>query len=225
MTETTKNNDFVEIEYTGIVKEDNSVFDTTDEAIAKKEGFHNPKHKYGPQIVCLGQKQLLKGLDKEAVGKEVGKEYEITISPEDGFGRKDAKMMKLVPTKFFTKENIKPMPGLPVNIDGAYGIVRTVTGGRVIVDFNHPLSNKELIYKFKINRIVTEDKEKLASFLELELGAKKDETEIEVQEGNAKVTLKKAIPEQFAKVIEKKVLEMIPTLKKLEFAEEKQQNT
>ncbi|EFK97351.1 peptidylprolyl isomerase FKBP-type, partial [sediment metagenome] len=48
------------------------------------------------------------------------------------------------------KDSIRPMPGLPVNIDGMYGIIRTVAGGRVIVDFNHPLSGKEIVYNSKL---------------------------------------------------------------------------
>ena len=34
-----KEHDFVEIEYTGRIKEDNSIFDTTEEKIAKDEGL------------------------------------------------------------------------------------------------------------------------------------------------------------------------------------------
>ena len=222
----TKKGDFVEIEYTGIVKDEKAVFDTTDESVAKKEGFYDSKHEYGPKIICLGQNQLLKGLDEFAIEKEVGKEYEILITPENGFGKKNAKLMKLVPTKIFTKENIRPMPGLPVNIDGLYGVIRAVAGGRVIVDFNHPLSGKDLIYKFKINRILTDDKEKLESFLCLEIEQKKKDISIDLSNGTAKVTIKRKIPEQISQVLEKKVLEIIPSIKKVEFAESKQeQNT
>jgi len=226
MTDKTKNGDFVEIEFTGIVKSDNTIFDTTDESIAKKEGFYDPKQQYGPKTVCLGQGQLVKGLDDFAIGKDIGTEYEILIQPEDGFGKKSAKLMKLVPTKIFTKDNIRPMPGLPVNIDGMYGIIRTVAGGRVIVDFNHPLSGKEIIYKFRIKRIVSDDKEKLESFLNMELGIKKEDIAFDSQTKTAKLKIKKKLPEEFAKVIEKKVSEIIPAVKKIEFIEGKeQQNT
>lgn len=226
MAEKTKKKDFVEIEYTGFTKDNNVAFDTTDEALAKKENFHNKNHEYGPKIAVLGESQLIKGLDEYAVDKEIGKEYEITIAPENGFGKKDAKLMKLVPAKIFTKENIRPMPGLPVNIDGMYGIIRTVTGGRVIVDFNHPLSGKELIYRFKINKIINDDKEKLVSFISLELGTKKKDTSVEITEGVAKITIPRKIPAEFVKIVEKKVTELIPSIKKIEFIEKKgQQNT
>src|SRR3989304_10192961 len=136
MPEKIKKGDFIEIEYTGVVKDSNTVFDTTNEELAKKEGLFNPKHKYGPIVVCIGERQLLPGLDSFMEGKETATDYEVLISPEDGFGKKDAKKMKLVPTKIFTKEKINPMPGLPVNIDGVYGVIITAAAGRTIVDFN-----------------------------------------------------------------------------------------
>jgi peptidylprolyl isomerase len=193
MADKTKKGDFVEIEFTGMVKDGNSIFDTTDAALAKKEGFHDPKQQYGPKIVCLGQGQLIKGLDEFAIEKDIGKDYEVAISPEDGFGKKSAKLLKLVPTNIFTKDNIRPMPGLPVNIDGMYGVIRTVTGGRVIVDFNHPLASKELVYKFKITKVITDDKEKLSSFLSMEMGIKNEDVSFDSQTKTAKVKVKKKI--------------------------------
>ncbi len=226
MAAKTKKGDFVEIEFTGKLKEDNSVFDTTDAETAKKENFYNPKQSYGAKIVCLGQHQLIKGLDDFAIGKDIGKEYEIEIKPEDGFGKKDAKLMKLVPKDIFTREKINPIAGLPVNIDGMYGIIRTVTGGRVIVDFNHPLSGKDLSYKFKIKKIVTDTGEKVHSFLESELGIKKEDVSFDAKTGEVKASVKANVPAELAKVIEKKVLEIIPGVKKLSFVEKKgQQNT
>ncbi len=44
--------DFVEIEYTGTVKEDNIIFDTTDEKVAKENNFYSKDVSYGPIIVC-----------------------------------------------------------------------------------------------------------------------------------------------------------------------------
>jgi len=221
MADKIKKGDFVEIEYTGTIKDSNIVFDTTNEDIAKKEGFFNPKHSYGPVIVCIGQNQLLKGLDEFVEGKDVGVEYEVFVKAEDGFGKKDAKNMKLVPSRIFTKQKISPVPGLPVNIDGIYGVIITVTGGRTIVDFNHPLSGKELIYKCKVNKIVRDSAEKLGAFLTAELGLKKADFEASVREGRAVVKAEKLkLPEEIKAIIEKKISELIPEVKSVEFVKE-----
>ena len=143
--------DFIEIEYTGKLKDENVVFDTTDETVAKENGLESHSG-YGSVIICVGEEQLLKGLDKNLEGKETGKEYDIELKPEDAFGNKNAKLIQLVPTSKFKQQNVQPMPGMQLNIDGVVGTIKTVSGGRTLVDFNHPLSGKVLTYKIKINK-------------------------------------------------------------------------
>lgn len=217
-----KKGDFVELEYTGILKETNIVFDTTSEEEAKKAGIHSPKQKYGPVVVCVGQANIVKGLDENLEGKDISVEYELVLPPENAFGKKSAKLIKLVPTSAFRKQDIKPFPGLSINIDGMFGIVKTVTGGRTIVDFNHPLSGKDIIYRYKINRVVADDKEKLEAFLTTQLNIKKDIFTIEKSEKGTKITIKAKLPNDVQELIKKKALEVIPTIKNLEIvAEEK----
>jgi len=208
-----KKHDFIEIEYTGKTKEDNLVFDTTYEKIAKENNLGNAD--YGPVIVCIGEQQLLKGLDKYLEGKELGTEIDIDIKPEDGFGNKNAKLIQLIPTNKFKQQKIQPMPGMQMNIDGMVGTIKTVSGGRTLVDFNHPLSGKELLYKIKINKKITDDKEKLQGYLKLSLGTKDFETEINNNE--AKVKLKSEIPKEAEERLKNKISELIPNIKKVEF--------
>ncbi|MFS6939009.1 hypothetical protein ACDX33_11095, partial [Neisseria animaloris] len=73
---------------------------------------------------------------------------------EEAFGKRQVNLIKLVPTNIFTKQNMTPVPGLHVNLDGIYGVIRSVSGGRTIVDFNHPLSSHDLVYEVDIKRIV-----------------------------------------------------------------------
>ena len=124
-----KKEDFVEIEYTGQLKDEEFIFDTTDEKAAKDNEIYNEEHQYGPIKIMIGGNQVLPGLDRFMVGKEVG-EYKVTLSPEEGFGKKNAQLLKLLPKNIFTKQQINPMPGLPVNIDGMNGVIKTVSGGR-----------------------------------------------------------------------------------------------
>lgn len=198
-----KEHDFVEIEYTGKFAEDSTVFDTSDEALAKKSGIYTEGMRYGPLTICIGEQQVIAGLDKNLIGKEAGKDYTFKVSPEDGFGKKDAKLLVLVPSGAFKKQNINVMPGLQVEIDGRMGTIRNVTGGRVIVDFNHPFSGKDLIYDVKIRRMVEDKAEQLSSLLYLMLGAKPD---LSVVEGAATVTIEQTLPPELAKELEKKFI-------------------
>jgi FKBP-type peptidyl-prolyl cis-trans isomerase 2 len=217
MAEKIKKNDFVELEYTGMIAEDKLVFDTSEKEVAKKHHIHSEKHDYQPIIICIGQHNIVKGLDEFLADKELGQDYEVELTPENAFGKKDIKLIKLIPTSSFTKQNIRPMPGLQVDIDGMMGLVKTVAGGRTIVDFNHPLSGKAVIYKVHPKRIVTDDKEKVEAFISLELGLKKGTFETEVKEGQATITSKLNIPPEIHNIIEKKLEHYIPHIKKLAF--------
>ena len=206
--------DFIEIEYTGKLKEENVIFDTTDEKVAKENKLEDHTG-YGPVVVCVGEEQLLKGLDKNIEGKEIGKEYDIDIKPEDAFGNKNAKLIQLIPTNKFKQQNIHPMPGMQLNIDGMVGTIKTVSGGRTLVDFNHPLAGKELLYKVKVNKKIIDDKEKLIGYLKLSLGIK--DFEAEITNGNVKISLKKEIPKEVEERLSKKIIELIPPILKIEF--------
>jgi len=185
-----KENDFVEIDYIARIKGD-GIFDLTMEDVARKNNIYSKDYKYRPAVICLGKKDIIKGLDNQLIGKEIG-ECIITINPEDGFGKKDPKLIKLVPTKEFTKQNIRPMPGMQLNIEGFMGRILSVTGGRTLVDFNNPLAGKELEYDVKIKRRVTDKKEQLQGFLDIsfkdyKLEFDNDEAVIEIKNISSEV--------------------------------------
>lgn len=210
-----KKNDFVEIDYTGRIKEDSTVFDTTEEKVAKENGLYSKGSDYSPIIICIGENRILKWLEEQLIGKEIGKEYTFEISPENAFGRKDPKLIQLIPISRFRQQNIEPVPGLQLNIDGVFCVVKTVSGGRCLVDFNHPLAGKELIYTVKVNRIVEDDSEKLKSLIKMHTQIK--DAEIEIKEGNATISLKGSVPqdhEQLKKTVER----TIPSIKNINFA-------
>jgi FKBP-type peptidyl-prolyl cis-trans isomerase 2 len=198
--------DFVEIEYTGKLAEGNIIFDTSDEALAKKSGAFNQGMRYGPIVICVGEHQVIAGLDKNLIGKEVGKDYSFSIPAEDGFGKKDAKLLKLVPTSAFRKSNVQVAPGLQVDIDGVIGTIRTVTGGRVIVDFNHPFAGKDLIYEVKVRRQVLDKVEQVNSLIRMLIN---QPSETAVAEGAATITLEQELPEEIGKELEKRLIELV----------------
>lgn len=211
-----KKGDFITIDYVGRVKETNQIFDLTDEELAKKENIHQEGAKYKPVIVCIGEGDVVKGVDEALVNKEAGKSFKIEISPEKGFGKKDAKLIQLVNTNVFIKQNINPVPGLQVNINNMIGTIRTVTGGRTLVDFNHPLAGRDLIYEIKILKKVTDDKEKLGGLLSFHLGI--DDPDVKIENNTAKIN--NDVPEAYRKQLEEKIKKLIHSIKKIEFKKE-----
>ncbi len=206
-----KNRDFIEIDYIAIDRESGKIFDLTSEEEAKKHRLYTPNTRYGPIVICVGEKQVIRGLDKFLEGKEVNKKYKLEIKPEDGFGKKDPKLMRLVPSSIFKKENIRPMPGLQINLDNLKGIIRTVSGGRVIVDFNHPLAGHSLSYEILINKIIKDDKTKVRSMLGILL----QNPNFEVKDGI--LLIQSFIPDKFQKELKDKISQLVPTIKDVKF--------
>ena len=210
-----KKHDFVEIEYTARLKENNAVFDTTQESVARDNGLYDKDTDYSPLVICIGESQIMKALDEHIVGKETGREYTFEISSENAFGRKDAKLIQLIPTSKFRQQNIQPMPGLQLNIEGIFGIVKTVSGGRCLVDFNHPLAGKDLVYTVKINKIIDDGKEKLKSILNTHFKIK--DAEIGLNDESASIKLKKELPKETKEELKKIAGRLLPTVKEVIF--------
>ena len=67
----------------------------------------------------------------------------------------------MVALKDFTSRELNPMPGLLIEINGMVGKVQSVSGGRVRVDFNHPLAGKKIEVEIELLRLIKDNKERL----------------------------------------------------------------
>jgi FKBP-type peptidyl-prolyl cis-trans isomerase 2 len=181
----TKKKDFVEILFTGV--SNGAVFDSNIPEDLEKLSKESKPEK---TIVAIGQRMVVKGLDEALEGKELNKFYNIQVSYKDGFGERKRELVKTIPLSVFTKHKINPKPGSTFFLDNMLVRIITVSGARVITDFNNPLSGKELNYKFKITRKVTDDKEKVETFFKFFF---KFLPNFEVAKGSVKVKAAKEI--------------------------------
>jgi len=164
----TKKGDFVEIEFLGRNLLTGEIFDTNNLEEARKI---NPKIKETkPLIACIGQGFVVKGFDESLEGKEIGKKQKITLSPENAFGSRNAGLVKMIPMKIFTEQKVYPQAGMTLALDNALVKVVSVSGGRVLVDFNNPLAGKDIEYKFTIKKIITDSKEKVTALQNILFG-------------------------------------------------------
>ncbi len=162
---TLQKKDFIEIEFTGRVK-DGEIFDSNIKEDAKKlhEG-HSHEMNVKPIIFCLGEGMFLKGIDDFLIGKEIGN-YKVELSPEKAFGARLSQLVQMVPLKLFQSQKLNPIPGMVFNFDGRMAKVLTVSGGRVIVDFNNPLAGKSVVYDLHVLRKVEDLNEKIKAFID-----------------------------------------------------------
>jgi len=191
MKDVVEKGDFIELDFTGYVENTKEVFDTTIKEDAKKAGIYDEKTIYEPIVVKVGSNQLLKGLEEFLIGKNIGS-YEVVLEPENAFGKRDAKLLKLVSKTNFTKNKIEPIPGLRVNIDGILGTIVAVSANRVMVDLNHPLAGKRIKYKIIIRRILEKDEEKISAIIKQITGK---ELEFSIEGKKARIKIDKDISE------------------------------
>jgi len=182
MAEKTKKHDFIELEFIGKNINDNEVFDTNIKEEAKKL---NPNVKdIKPLVVCIGADMVVKGFDEALVEKEVGKKSAIKLEPEKAFGKRDAKLIRLVPKRFFVEQRINPIAGMTLSLDNALVKVISSSGGRVMIDFNNPLAGKDIEYEFTIKKIVSDNKEKVNALQRFLFGK---EFEFDIDEEKKKI--------------------------------------
>jgi FKBP-type peptidyl-prolyl cis-trans isomerase SlpA len=133
-----KNGDNVSVHYTGKL-EDGSVFDTS-----LAEGRE-------PLTVTLGQGQLIPGFENGLIDMTAGEIKTIEIEPENAYGDIKPQMVSEVPLSQ-VPEGVKAGDMLqgqnqfgPVNV-----VVTEVKESTAVLDMNHPLAGKKLIFDLEV---------------------------------------------------------------------------
>lgn len=158
-----KKNDFIEIEFAGRIKDGGEVFDTNIKSVIEKS---NLKVEAKPLIISVGNKMTIEGLDSDFENKEIGKEYHLELTPEKSFGKRVPSMIRMIPLKYFLEQKIMPERGMQLNLDGMIAKVISVSGGRILVDFNNPLAGRAVEYDYTIKRIIESQEEKINALQE-----------------------------------------------------------
>lgn len=184
--------DFIRLNYTGKVQETGDIFDTTYVEVAEEAGLKTENKTFGAIPIAVGTGHVLKGLDKGLVGMEAGEKKTIEVAPEDGFGLRDPKLLQLIPMREFQKQNMKPHVGMNITLEGHTGKIRSISGGRVTVDFNHEFAGKTLIYDVEVEKIIEDDLEKLRGIIELQYSnpnIKPEDHEVKIEDGKVMIYL------------------------------------
>ncbi|HDN83054.1 MAG TPA: peptidylprolyl isomerase [Candidatus Altiarchaeales archaeon] len=179
---------FLKINYIARIK-DGKIFDTTYEDIAKKEGIYSKEKIYAPLPVIVGEHRVIRGLEEALEDMKVNEEREVEIPPEKGFGKRDPNLVRLVPLSVFKRNNINPIPGMKVTLDGMPARIQTVSGGRVRVDFNHELAGKTLIYKVKVEEEFKSKEEKLRFLIDRNFPMNGKDIKLRIKEKKVEIEL------------------------------------
>ncbi|MEM1863432.1 MAG: FKBP-type peptidyl-prolyl cis-trans isomerase [Desulfurococcaceae archaeon] len=182
--------EFVLIEYTIRVKETGLLLDTTDLELAKKENIYDPEKIYGPILVVIGRNWINSYVEQELAKMEIGEEKIIEVPPDKAFGERDPNKIKTFSLREFKRKGYNVNVGDVIEMGGAQGVIKSINGGRVIVDFNHPLAGKSLVYKVKVVKKLESFDEKIKALVTRHLGIPPDEIGIDYNEDKKTLILK-----------------------------------
>lgn len=106
-----------------------------------------------PLVFLFGHGQLLPKFEEALLNKSVGDTYEVTLSPQDGYGVREEQAVVDIPVDVFVLDGVLQEEMIAVgntvhlrNQDGMplSGVVLNRGVENVTVDFNHPLADKTL---------------------------------------------------------------------------------
>jgi FKBP-type peptidyl-prolyl cis-trans isomerase SlpA len=109
-----------------------------------------------PATFTVGDGSLLPGFEQALFGLIAGADEQLCIPAEQAFGEIREENLRLMPMSQFAGD-VVPEPGLVVSFAGPGGelpgVVKSVQGDLVVVDFNHPLAGKSLIFDVSILKV------------------------------------------------------------------------
>jgi FKBP-type peptidyl-prolyl cis-trans isomerase SlpA len=104
-----------------------------------------------PLSVTLGKKQLIKGFEDALIGMSIGERKTVEILPNEAYGEFNNEMIFEI-TKDRLPKEVKVGETLQSNTPNGIIVVRVVDikENIVVLDANHPLSGKKLIFDLEI---------------------------------------------------------------------------
>lgn len=145
-----KYGDKVKVHYIGKL-EDGKVFNSTENS--------------SPLEFTLGSDAVLEGFEQAIIGMSAGESRVIRLSAAQAYGEYNNKMVVEIEKEDFF-EHIEPEVGLKLAIDACDGeaipvTIRDINGSKVVIDANHPLVGKDLIFEIKLVEVIEDQFSKL----------------------------------------------------------------
>jgi FKBP-type peptidyl-prolyl cis-trans isomerase 2 len=145
-----KKNDFLELDFD--IYANDKLVQTTDPK--KTEGLENTNNFLKkPSNIVLGKGQILMAIDEDIENNaKIAERRKLELSSEKAYGKRKKDLIKTFPKRVFDEQKLRAVPGITYDFNGMYGSVKSVVGGRVMVDFNNPLAGKDIKIEYVINK-------------------------------------------------------------------------
>lgn len=118
-----------------------------------------------PMAYLHGHGNILPALEAQMEGKQVGDQYQVTLTPEQAYGERNEGATQRIPIKHLnTKAKLSKGMAVKVNTEQGPRDVTVVKVGKfnVDVDTNHPLAGLTLTFDIAIEDVRAATEEELA---------------------------------------------------------------
>lgn len=107
-----------------------------------------------PASFLVGDGSLLPGFERAIYGMQSGEKGAFVIKPEDGFGANNPNNRQSIPRDQFPGD-VELVKGLMMSFADAQkaelpGVVYDFDDDNVIIDFNHPLAGRDIVFDVEI---------------------------------------------------------------------------
>ena len=163
----------IHVDYDLFSGETGDLIETTSEEVAKEHEMHQEGRSYAPMVCVVGSGGLIPGFEAALQDAKVGKQVEIEIPPEEGYGEKDPTMTEVISIDKLKRSVQDPQSlyiGAPITIGGRQGYLTYLAAGRAKIDYNHPMAGKTLKYVFTVVKELKGDDDKVLGLLESNTG-------------------------------------------------------
>ncbi len=108
----------------------------------------------GPLTITQGKGEIIPGLAKAIEGMKAGEEKTVTVLPAEAYGNVDPKAFKEI-SRASLPATIQPKAGMFLEMRTPNGQrmpvkIAEVKKDTLVLDLNHPLAGKTLVFKIKI---------------------------------------------------------------------------
>jgi len=110
-----------------------------------------------PMTVTMGDGTFMPGMEMALFGLKAGDQQTITLTPEQAYGYPDNQLIHDLPLSEFP-ESMQPEVGQIIafsmpNGEETPGAIIDINEDTVTVDFNHPLSGHDVVFKVEILKV------------------------------------------------------------------------
>lgn len=124
-----------------------------------------------PLVFMFGRGQIIPGLENAIADMSIGQKAEVLVKAQDAYGEYNSEALQEVPLDQFAGIDLEV--GMSLYGQGEDGstvqvVVKEIGGDNVIIDFNHPLSGKDLAFVVTVNNVREASAEEIASGIPVE---------------------------------------------------------